>query len=120
MVKKQQTLLFISKLLSNLSCLVSDRSSVMKKKSNTLFNERRENLFKENITAFSVQGKSRTVSVLQKNRDNHPKHFRTLIMVLTNIMKIHIWSHLYLKMLQLQRKILFYRSFKKNENKYCI
>jgi hypothetical protein len=36
------------------------------KKSNTLFNERRENLFKENIPAFSVQGKSRSVSVLQK------------------------------------------------------
>ena len=33
----------ISKMLSNLSCLVSDRSSVMKK-SNTLFNERRENI----------------------------------------------------------------------------
>jgi hypothetical protein len=37
------------------------------KKSNTLFNERRENLFKENIPAFSVQGNSRSVSVLQKN-----------------------------------------------------
>jgi hypothetical protein len=35
------------------------------KKSNTLFNERRENLFKENIPAFSVQGKSRSISVLQ-------------------------------------------------------
>jgi hypothetical protein len=56
----------ISKMLSNLSCLVSDRSSVMKK-SNTLFNERRENLFKENIPAFSVQGKSCSVSILQKN-----------------------------------------------------
>jgi hypothetical protein len=33
------------------------RSSVMNK-SNTLFNERRENLFKENIPPFSVQGKS--------------------------------------------------------------
>ena len=40
----------ISKMLSNLFCLVSNRSSVMKK-SNTLFNERRENLFKENIPA---------------------------------------------------------------------
>jgi hypothetical protein len=40
----------ISKMLSSLSCLVSNRSSVMKK-SNTLFNERRENLFKENIPA---------------------------------------------------------------------
>jgi hypothetical protein len=56
----------ISKMLSNLSCLVSDRSSVMKK-SNTLFNERSENIFKKNIPAFSVQGKSRSVSVLQKN-----------------------------------------------------
>ena len=53
-------------MLSNLSCLVSDHSSVMKK-SNTLFNERRDNLFKEHIPAFSVQGKSCSVSVLQKN-----------------------------------------------------
>jgi hypothetical protein len=37
------------------------------KKSNTLFNERRENLFKENILAFSVQGKSRSITVLPKN-----------------------------------------------------
>ena len=36
-------------------------------KSNTHFNERRENLFKENIPAFSIQGKSRSISVLQKN-----------------------------------------------------
>jgi hypothetical protein len=28
-------------------------------KSNTLFNERRDNLFKKNIPAFNVQGKSR-------------------------------------------------------------
>jgi hypothetical protein len=40
-------------MLSNLSCLVSDRPNVMKK-SNTLFNERREILFKEHIPAFSV------------------------------------------------------------------
>jgi len=46
-------------MLSNLSCFVSDRSSVMRK-SNTLFNEGRENLFKENIPAFGVQGKSRS------------------------------------------------------------
>jgi hypothetical protein len=51
-------------MLSNLSRLVSNCSSAMKK-SNTLFNERRENLFKENIPAFSVQGKSH--SVYQKN-----------------------------------------------------
>jgi hypothetical protein len=35
--------------------MLSDRSSVMNK-SNTLFNERRENIFKENIPVFSVQG----------------------------------------------------------------
>jgi hypothetical protein len=51
------------------------------KKSNTLFNERRENLFKEHIPAFNVQGKSRRFSVSQKKiDDNHPKHFRKLIM----------------------------------------
>jgi hypothetical protein len=56
----------ISKMLSNLSCLVSNHSSVMKK-SNMLYNERRENLFKENIPASSVRGKSCSVSILQKN-----------------------------------------------------
>jgi hypothetical protein len=51
------------------------------KKSNTLFNERREHLFKENIPAFNVQGKSSSVSVSQKKSvANHPKHFRKLIM----------------------------------------
>jgi hypothetical protein len=59
------------------------------KKSNTLFNERRENIFKENIPAFSVQEKSRSVSVLLKN----------LVTIIQNmfigIMKIHIWSYLY-------------------------
>jgi hypothetical protein len=40
---------------SIISKMLSDRSSVMNK-SNTLFNERRENLFKENIPVFSVQG----------------------------------------------------------------
>ena len=69
--------LVISKMLSNLSCLVSDHPSVIKK-SNTLFNERRENLFKENIPAFSVQGKSQCLP--EKSGDNHPKHFRKLIM----------------------------------------
>jgi hypothetical protein len=45
------------------------------------FNERRENLFKENIPAFNVQEKSRRFSVSQKKiGDNHPKHFRKLIM----------------------------------------
>jgi hypothetical protein len=37
------------------------------KKSNMLYNERRENLFKENIPASSVRGKSCSVSILQKN-----------------------------------------------------
>jgi hypothetical protein len=37
--------------------------------------------FKENIPAFSVQGKSRSISVFaEKSGDNHPKHFRKLIM----------------------------------------
>jgi hypothetical protein len=31
-----------------------------------LFNERRDNIFKEDIPAFNVQGKSRSVSVPQK------------------------------------------------------
>ena len=64
-------------MLSNISRLVSNCSSAMKK-SNTLFNERRENLFKENIPAFSVQGKSQCLP--EKSGDNHPKHFRKLIM----------------------------------------
>jgi hypothetical protein len=67
-------------MLSNVLCLVCHRWSVMKK-SNTLLNERRENLFIENIPAFNVQGKSRRFSVSQKKfGDNHPKHFRKLIM----------------------------------------
>jgi hypothetical protein len=50
-------------------------------KSNTLFNERRENIFKENIPAFNIQGKSSSVFLPQKNSgNNHPKHFRKLIM----------------------------------------
>jgi hypothetical protein len=32
-----------------------------------LFNERRDNIFKEDIPAFNVQGKPRSVSVSQKN-----------------------------------------------------
>jgi hypothetical protein len=47
MAKKPQILLFLK--------MLYDRSSVMNK-SNTLFNERRENLFKEDIHVFSVQG----------------------------------------------------------------
>ena len=67
-------------MLLNLSYLVSDRSSVMKK-SNTLFNERRENIFKENIPAFSVQEKiAQCFRFAEKSGDNHPKHFRKLIM----------------------------------------
>jgi hypothetical protein len=51
------------------------------KKSNTIFDERRENLLKANIPAFNVQGKSSSVSVSQKTSgDKHPKHFRKLIM----------------------------------------
>jgi hypothetical protein len=70
----------ISKMLSSLLCLVCHRSSVMKK-SNTLFNERREKKFKENIPAFNVQGKSPRFSVSQKKiGDNHPKHFIKLSM----------------------------------------
>jgi hypothetical protein len=37
----------------------------MKKIKYTLFNERRENLFKEHIPAFNVQGKSRSASISQ-------------------------------------------------------
>jgi uncharacterized protein (DUF736 family) len=51
------------------------------KKSNTLFNERRENIFKENIPAFSVQEKiAQCFRFAEKSGDNHPKHFRKLIM----------------------------------------
>jgi hypothetical protein len=57
---------------------LSPTAQVQWKKSNTLFNERRENLFKENIPAFSVQGKSQCLP--EKSGDNHPKHFRKLIM----------------------------------------
>jgi hypothetical protein len=45
------------------------------KKSITLFNERREN-----IPAFSVQEKSQCFHFVEKSGDNHPKHFRKLIM----------------------------------------
>ena len=66
MVKKQQILLFL-KMLSNLSCLVFDRSSVMKKNQIRFLMKGEKIFFKENIPAFSVQGKSRSISVLQKN-----------------------------------------------------
>ena len=62
---EETTYYIISKMISNWSCLVYDRSSLVKK-SNTLFNERRENLCKENIPAFNVQGKSSSVSVSPK------------------------------------------------------
>ena len=51
MGKKQQ--IIISKMLSTLSCHLSDRSSVMKEY-NTLFNEWRENLLKENIPHMDI------------------------------------------------------------------
>jgi hypothetical protein len=38
-------------------------------------------IFKENIPAFTVQGKSRKYfHFAEKSGDNHPKHFRKLIM----------------------------------------
>jgi hypothetical protein len=66
MVKKQQILLFLK--CFQIYLALSSTARVMKK-SNTLFNERRENLFFLNIPTFSVnvQGKSRSISVLQKN-----------------------------------------------------
>ena len=60
----------ISKMLSNLSCLVFDRSCNEKNQIRFLMKGEKIS-FKENIPAFSVQGKS---------GDNHPKHFRKLIM----------------------------------------
>ena len=46
------------------------------KKSNALFNERRANLFKDNIPAFSVQEQSQCVRLTETSGDNDPKHFR--------------------------------------------
>ena len=111
----------ISKMLSNLSCLVSDRSNVMKK-SNTLFNERRENIKKKNIPAFSVQGKSRSVSVLQKKWWQSSKTFQKVNYVTCSLV---LWNYTFgvicTKMLQIQKEIcfkvnnFFYRSLKKKE-----
>ena len=57
----------ISKMRSNLSCLVFDRSSVMKNNKIRFLMKREKTFFKENIPAFSEQRKSRSISVLQKN-----------------------------------------------------
>ena len=55
----------ISKMLSNLSCLVFDRSC--NEKNQIRFLMKREKIFfKENIPAFSVQGKSRSISFWRK------------------------------------------------------
>ena len=62
-------------MLSNLSCLVFDRSSVMKKNQIRFLMKGEKTFFKENIPAFSVYKENRAVS-----GDNHPKHFRKLIM----------------------------------------
>ena len=48
------------------------------KKSNALFNERRANLFKDNIPTFSVQEQSQCVRLAETSGDNDPKHFRKL------------------------------------------
>ena len=67
MVHDETTDSIISKMLSDLSCLVFDRSSVMKKNQIRFLMEGERTSFKENIPAFSVQRKSRSISVLQKN-----------------------------------------------------
>ena len=116
MAKKQQILLFLK--------MLSHRSSVMNK-SNTHFNERRENLFKENIPAFSVQEKScsqfpfRTKIWWQSSRTFQKVNYVTCSLVL--------WKYTFrvicAKMLQIRRKIyfkvntFFYRSLKKRLKK---
>jgi hypothetical protein len=67
MVHDETTDSIISKMLSDLSCLVFDRSSVMKKNQIRFLMKGERTFFKENIPAFSVQRKSRSISVLQKN-----------------------------------------------------
>jgi hypothetical protein len=59
-----EALTFIKKILS---CLVFERSRVMKKNQIRFLMKGEKTFFKENIPAFSVQGKSRSISVLQKN-----------------------------------------------------
>ena len=100
--------------------LVSHRSSVMKK-SNTLFNERRENLFKENFHVFSVQGNRAVFPFSRKIWWQSFKAFQKVNYVLV------LWKYtirvICAKMLQIQRKIcfkvntFFYRSLKKNKKK---
>ena len=54
-------------MLSNLSCLVFDRSYNETNQIQKNLMKGEKIFFKENIPAFSVQGKSRSISVLQKN-----------------------------------------------------
>ena len=114
-------------MLSNWSCLASDRSSVMTT-SNTLFNERRENLFKENIPASNVQGKSSSVSVSQtKIWWQSSKAFQKVNYVTCSLV---LWKYTFgvicTKMLQIQKKIcfkvnnFFYASLKKRNVVYII
>ena len=53
--------------------------------------------FKENIPAFSVQGKSRSISVLQKNLVTIIQNISESLLcnMFIGIMKIQIWSYLY-------------------------
>jgi hypothetical protein len=69
-------------------------------------------LFKENIPAFSVQGKLRSISVLQKNLQSS-KTFQKLCNMFSG-MKIQIrviCTIICTKMLQIQRKICFKVNF---------
>ena len=88
-----------------------------------LFNERRENLFKENIPAFKVQGKSQFFRFAEKSGDNHPKNYVTFSLVLRKC----TFGVICTKMLQIQRKtcfkvnnFFFYRSLKKRNVLYII
>ena len=52
--------------------------------------------FKENIPAFSVQGKSRSISVLQKNLVTIIQNIsESLLCNMFSGMKIQTWSYLY-------------------------
>jgi hypothetical protein len=53
-------------MLSNLSCLIFNRLSNEKNQIRFLMKGEKK-ILKENIPAFSVQGKSRSIFVLQKN-----------------------------------------------------
>ena len=112
MAKKPQILLFLK--------MLYDRSSVMNK-SNTLFNERRENLFKEDIHVFSVQGNRAMFPFSRKIWWQSFKAFQKVNYVLV------LWKYTFrvicAKMLQIRRKIyfkvntFFYRSLKKRLKK---